>query len=207
MGRQSLATDKAELRKRCHAERLAIDRAEAEAAAAAVAKRIGEIVDITADAVVSAYWPLAGELDPGPALLTLTRRGAAGALPRVIGHGHPLAFHAWQPDDRLIEGRFNVMEPAADAPTVSPSVLLVPLLAFDRACRRLGHGRGYYDRTLQILRASDPDVRAIGVAFAAQEVERVPHRRSRPDPGHGGHGKTRSTGRHDRARAIGKDGL
>ena len=66
------------------------------------------------------------------------------------------------------------MEPAADTPRVSPEILLVPLLAFDSGCRRLGHGKGYYDRTLQGLKVNAPAVRAVGVAFAAQEVERVP---------------------------------
>ena len=88
--------------------------------------------------------------------------------------GKPLAFHAWKPEDRLVEGRFKVMEPAKSAPRIAPTILLVPLLAFDRCCRRLGHGKGYYDRTLQALKADSPGAQAIGVAFAAQEVDLVP---------------------------------
>ncbi|MGI9500271.1 MAG: 5-formyltetrahydrofolate cyclo-ligase, partial [Geminicoccaceae bacterium] len=113
-------------------------------------------------------------LDPRPTLEALVKRGAAGALPRVVGSGSPLDFHAWCPGDPLIEGHFKVMEPTPSADIVTPSILLVPLLAFDRACRRIGHGKGYYDRTLQELRDANPDLLAIGVAFAAQEVERVP---------------------------------
>jgi 5-formyltetrahydrofolate cyclo-ligase len=174
MNLPSLADQKADLRQRCHARRIAIRDDRGEAAAAAVARRVGELIGIQAGTVVSAYWPLAGELDPRPALLALGRRGATLALPRVIGHGQPLAFHAWQPDDCLVEGRFKVMEPSARAPRATPAVLLVPLLAFDRACRRLGHGKGYYDRTLQALKLDDPATLAVGVAFSAQEVERVP---------------------------------
>lgn len=174
MNLPSLADEKADLRKRCYNRRIRIADDEADAAAMAVAGRLGELVDAADQTVVSAYWPLPGELDPRPALLALGRRGAALALPRTVGDGKPLVFHAWRPEDRLIEGRFKVMEPAAETPEVTPTLLLVPLLAFDQGCRRLGHGKGYYDRTLQRLRDNNPAVLAIGVAFAVQEVERVP---------------------------------
>jgi 5-formyltetrahydrofolate cyclo-ligase len=96
------------------------------------------------------------------------------ALPRVQGWGRPLAFHAWRPGDPLLAGPFQVMEPRLDAPLVSPRILLVPLLAFDRTGRRLGYGAGYYDMVLRDLRARSPAPLAIGVAFAAHEVDEVP---------------------------------
>ena len=52
-------------------------------------------------------------------------------------------------------------------------MLLVPLLAFDRKGYRLGYGGGYYDRTLAMLQEKGP-VLAIGIAYAAQQVESVP---------------------------------
>ena len=174
MNLPSLADEKADLRKRCCDRRIRIPDEEAAAAANAIAKRVGALVNVDDRDTVSAYWPLPGELDPRPALALLSDRGAAPALPRTVGDGQPLVFHAWQPEDHLIEGRFKVMEPAPDRAIVSPNVLLVPLLAFDRHCRRLGHGKGYYDRTLQGLKANDPAVLAIGLAFAAQQVEHVP---------------------------------
>jgi 5-formyltetrahydrofolate cyclo-ligase len=104
----------------------------------------------------------------------LARLGHPLALPRVQGRGRPLAFHAWQPGDPLLAGLFQVMEPSPDARVVDPRILLVPLLAFDRAGRRLGYGAGYYDMVLRQLRAQSPAPFAIGVAFAAQEVDEVP---------------------------------
>ena len=150
MDQRSLADNKAELRKACYARRSAIAPKAAAAAADEIAGRAASEVDlsdmaITPDTIVSAYWPLEGELDPRPALKAFAARGARLALPRVVGDGQPLTFHLWRSGDRLIEGRFKVMEPAPDAPIVSPRILLVPLLAFDKACRRLGHGKGYYD--------------------------------------------------------------
>ena len=57
---------------------------------------------------------------------------------------------------------------------MTPSVLLVPMLAFDRDGHRLGYGGGFYDRTLASLRAADPATVAIGVAFAGQLRDAVP---------------------------------
>lgn len=174
-----LTAEKDKLRKACYARRMAMESKAAAAAANEVAGRAASEIDLseiklTPDTVISAYWPLQGELDPRPALKAFAARGVKLALPRVTGNDLPLTFHLWRPSDALIEGRFKVMEPAATNPVVAPTILLVPLLAFDHACRRLGHGKGYYDRTLQGLRETDPAVLAIGVAFSAQEVDRVP---------------------------------
>jgi 5-formyltetrahydrofolate cyclo-ligase len=171
---QGLAAEKSALRKRCYVRRIAVPAKAAAAAAHVVASRLVAEIAIEPKSVVSAYWPLAGELDPRPALHELVGKGAATALPRVAGDGQPLSFHRWSEQDSLIEGSFNVMEPDPAKPRLTPTILLVPLLAFDRACRRLGHGKGYYDRTLANLRQHRPETLAIGVAFAVQQVDRVP---------------------------------
>jgi 5-formyltetrahydrofolate cyclo-ligase len=143
-------------------------------AAEAVADRLLAAFRLPEGGVVSGYWPLADELDPRPAMSRLAALGHPLALPRVQGRGCPLAFHAWRPGDPLHAGPFGVMEPAPAAPLRRPGVLLVPLLVFDRQGRRLGYGAGYYDLVLGELRASSPRPLAIGLAFAAQEVDEVP---------------------------------
>jgi len=168
-----LVRRKAELRARLLACRGEVDPNRAAAAAEAIADRLTELIAPEAE-VVAAYWPLAGELDPRPALQRLAARGHRLALPRMQGKALPLMFHAWDWGQPLIQGGFGVMQPDPAAPSAVPDVVLVPLLAFDRVGQRLGYGRGYYDRTLGALRAAGAARLAIGLAFALQEVEAVP---------------------------------
>jgi 5-formyltetrahydrofolate cyclo-ligase len=165
---------KAELRILAAQRRAAIPPAEAKAAALAIRDCVLSSELIPARATVSGYWPLAHECDPRPLLAALAARGRSLCLPVVAGRGQPLVFRHWSPGDTLRRVAFGLSEPLPDAPLAVPEVLLVPLLAFDRRGYRLGHGAGYYDRTLAQLRAQTPSVRAIGIAFALQEVAAVP---------------------------------
>ncbi|SDM13607.1 5-formyltetrahydrofolate cyclo-ligase [Maricaulis salignorans] len=128
---------------------------------------------VTPGSVVSAYWPLPGEMDPRPLMAALEARGACLALPVVIGAGHPLEFREWRSGDPLQRRAFGLMEPRENAPQLVPDILLVPLLAIDPDGNRLGFGKGYYDRTLAGLRACGAPV-AVGLAYEAQWVAAVP---------------------------------
>jgi 5-formyltetrahydrofolate cyclo-ligase len=122
-----------------------------------------------AGVAVAAYMPMRTEIDPLPAL---SRHGGPVLMPVVTAPGECLRFRAWTPDSPMADGGFGTRIPAT-GDWVEPRVLIVPLLAFDRRGFRLGYGGGFYDRTLQALRASGP-VTAIGFAFAAQELPTVP---------------------------------
>jgi len=170
----SLKVRKAALRTSMLEHRAAIAATYRETAAVAVAGHVETLLCALPARVISAYWPLDDELDPRPCLSRLAAAGHVLALPRMRGREAPLAFHRWYPDEPLIEGRFKVMEPSSDAPEVEPAVVLAPLLAFDRHGRRLGYGKGFYDRTLAGLRARDPGMLAVGLGLAAQEADEVP---------------------------------
>ncbi len=129
--------------------------------------------DRVAGAGVSAYWPIGDELDPLPLLHALAGRGAVCALPAVIGPGRPLAFRRWRPGDALVEARFGLSEPPGTAPPVAPDIVVVPLLAVDRAGRRLGYGGGYYDRTIAALRCRG-EVLVVGIGYDVQIRPSVP---------------------------------
>ncbi|MEO1694377.1 MAG: 5-formyltetrahydrofolate cyclo-ligase [Pseudomonadota bacterium] len=97
------------------------------------------------------------------------------ALPVMRGRGQPLDFHSWQRGDPLETVQWGIREPTASAPSVRPSVLLVPLLAVDAQGYRLGYGGGFYDRTLGGLRRDGgPPIIAVGLAFDQQCVDALP---------------------------------
>ena len=122
---------------------------------------------------VSGYFPIRSEADPLPLLGVLGRLGVICALPRVTGVELPLTFHVWEPGSATQEGPFGTRVPARDAPLLVPDIVLVPMLAFDLAGMRLGYGGGFYDRTLEKLRAAGTCL-AVGVAYAAQERDELP---------------------------------
>jgi 5-formyltetrahydrofolate cyclo-ligase len=124
-------------------------------------------------AIVAGYWPKGDELDVRPALDMLSLAGHDVCLPVVSGVAWPLLFRLWRPGHPLVPGSFRIMEPMADAPLAQPTIVLVPMLAFDKDGWRLGYGGGFYDRTLAVLRDSAP-VLAVGIAYAGQEVSSVP---------------------------------
>lgn len=164
----SLANRKASLRKRMSVVR---DQAHAEAGGAGAAL-LRYLPDIASDAIVSGYTAIRSEIDPRRLMDALHGRGHRLCLPVIEARGRPLRFREWAPGVRMTTGPFGVAVPDEGA-WLEPQVLLVPLLAFDRRGFRLGYGGGFYDRTLQRLRGHGP-VLAVGLAYAAQEVDRVP---------------------------------
>lgn len=119
--------------------------------------------------VLAGYMPMRTEIDCLPAMAA--HQGSV-AVPVIMAAGQPLQFRQWTARARMVPGAFGALIPETGYWLV-PEVLIVPLLAFDRRGYRLGYGGGFYDRTLEGLRARGP-VTAIGFAFAAQEVETVP---------------------------------
>lgn len=169
-----LAAAKKNLRQEAKAQRAAAAEA-APDAGRRLCEQVLATVPFPPACPVSGYWPMGEEIDVVPVLEALSARGHPIGLPVMVGKARPLVFRAWHPGQALEDGGFGTRIPSVDAPALTPRVLLVPLLAFDRAGYRLGYGGGFYDRTLQALRAGDPGVLAVGVAYAGQEVTSVPH--------------------------------
>ncbi len=146
--------------------------AEAVAAAGiAVSRRLESLPAIAEAGRVAAYRAVRGEV-PLDELLRGARREVF-TVPRVTGVD--LEFVAWRDGQSHTSGSFGVSEPVdgelvalADHDTV-----LVPLVAFDGRCHRLGQGGGFYDRALASLRPEDRPV-TIGVAHWFQRVDQVP---------------------------------
>lgn len=136
----------------------------------------GQAAEILADFLsdhgqkpLAGYMAMRTEIDP---LHAMTAHQGAVGVPVILGAGQALRFREWAPGCALVEGAFKAMIPAEGA-WIEPEVLIVPLVAFDARGYRLGYGGGFYDRTLEGLRAKRPTL-AVGFAFAAQEMDAVP---------------------------------
>jgi 5-formyltetrahydrofolate cyclo-ligase len=123
--------------------------------------------------IVAAFSSIRDEPYTGPLLAGLQAHGFATALPAAAARSTPLVFRLWRTGEPLIRGPLGAPEPTEAAAAVDPDLLFVPLSAFDRRGHRLGYGAGHYDRALKLLRAGGP-IRAVGVAYAASEVDRIP---------------------------------
>lgn len=166
---------KAEMRNAALARRAAIAPAAAQAAAQAIVARGLALARRASQPAVALYLPMRGEFDCLPLLDALTHAGFATALPAIGGRGRPLAFRLWRSGEPLGQGPFGVREPLPDSPPAHPAVIFAPLAAFDRAGHRIGYGGGFYDVTLEALRAQQGHGLIVaGLAFAVQECPKIP---------------------------------
>jgi 5-formyltetrahydrofolate cyclo-ligase len=163
------------LRARMKAWRAGLTAAQmAQAADVLAARGLGFLPSLASGSVVSGFASMPDELRAWPLLRRLNKDGYRLCLPVMQGKGKPLIFRAWQPGDAMDQGVWGIAEPKADKLELEPDVLIVPLLAFDVAGRRLGYGGGFYDRTLRSLR-SRKSIVAVGLAYDEQKVDAVPH--------------------------------
>jgi len=164
-------SDKAQLRTAALAKRDALPAAERQQGAETITREFP--LSIKQGTIVSGFMPMRSEINPLPLMRKLAAQGAQLALPVIQGRGKPLLMRAWSFGAPLEARQWGIKEPTDDAPVVDPDVLLVPLACFDRAGHRVGYGAGYFDKTIRALRAKK-SVTAVGLAFAVQEIARVP---------------------------------
>jgi 5-formyltetrahydrofolate cyclo-ligase len=130
-----------------------------------------DILSICAAAeCVGGYWPMGSELSPIGLLSALAAQGVPTALPAFDTRDADMVFRYWKPGNMLERAPWAFEQPCADSPLVVPDALIIPLVAFDRDCNRLGQGGGHYDRYL----SRDNNVLKIGFAWSIQECAHLP---------------------------------
>lgn len=136
-----------------------------------VAGHLSEVLAGYRGVPLAGYMPIRTEISPVAAMAEAAAHGPVG-VPVITGEGQPLKFSRWEPEGEMREGPFGAQIPVVDD-FFEPEILIVPLVAFDLNGGRLGYGGGFYDRTLQALRAQGPTL-AIGFAYWAQEAADLP---------------------------------
>ena len=122
------------------------------------------------------YWPNDGEINPLPLAERAWTMGKHCYLP-ILHPNQPrrLWFGLWEPGQDLPPNRFGIPEPAfKTAQRLAAdqlSLVLMPLVAFDRSGGRLGMGGGFYDRSFAFKRHSNKGPQLLGLAHRCQETE------------------------------------
>jgi 5-formyltetrahydrofolate cyclo-ligase len=172
MDDQENAAAKVALRRTARAARRSVAARSPGAARLAAAHAFREIALRRKIGIISAYIPHAQEIDPIPLMHLLIGEGYRVCVPVIEQTARPLRFKGWRPGAPLVKGSHGILVPV-EGEWLVPDLLIVPLLAFDPGCYRLGYGGGYYDRTIHDLKQTR-HVGSLGLAYAAQEVAQIP---------------------------------
>ena len=167
---QKAAPSKAELRNEALARRDALTeefRAEASRRAAARLRPL-----VKGGETVSVFWPMRSEIDPRSLIADVLAAGGSIAMPVI--ENRRMFFRAFDGEACLEAGVFGTRHPHAGMAVVDPDFIVAPLAAFDRNGGRIGYGAGHYDTAIASLKSRGKSFRLAGIAFACQEVERVP---------------------------------
>ncbi|HEY0131711.1 MAG TPA: 5-formyltetrahydrofolate cyclo-ligase [Allosphingosinicella sp.] len=161
-------SDKPALRKKALADRRAYAFSLDPAVRAELELKLAEIVlpRLIGAKIVAAYHPLKDEISPYPILERLAA-GQRALLPWFLDRD---ARMLWREAPAVEPSPWGVLQPAASAEALAPDIVLVPLVAADRAGRRIGHGKGHYDRALSHLREGGA-VTTIGLAWEDQILD------------------------------------
>jgi 5-formyltetrahydrofolate cyclo-ligase len=168
-----LKTLKKHLRMEALGRRDALDAVWRIEAAMKLADFVAAEIEFEPGTIVSGFWPMRSEVDTRPLMFALREKGARLCLPAILDRT-TMVFRELVRGAELVAMGFGTVGPGPDAEVLDPSLMLVPLAAFDARGHRIGYGGGFYDRAIEQLHNRGLDPRLIGIAFDCQEVGFVP---------------------------------
>ena len=153
-------------------KRQAISEIEREQSAEAVKQQVLNQLQIPQSAQVAIYLSYDGELETRPLIEAGWEQGWQISIPKI--NGQQMAFYPYTPETKLIENRYGILEPDAEAHEAVASMniewIFMPLTAFDESGCRVGLGGGFYDRYLPMAKRA----KSMGLAYDFQLVEACP---------------------------------
>ena len=154
------------------AARKALSPAQRAEASACICAQLAALPEFRAARRILLYAAFGAEVDLTALAEEAARQGRQIAYP-VCGEHFTMTAAVPAQTDGWEVGAYGIRTPILSRADVLPpealDLVLVPCTAFDAACRRVGMGKGYYDRYLpRCTRAVK-----IGVAFEAQRVPRA----------------------------------
>ena len=121
--------------------------------------------------IIGGYYPYNHEVNVMPLLEKFEKLNYIISLPK-IGKNSSMNFFVWSTNDPLNINQYGIPEPITNR-MIFPDVLLVPLVAYDKHCNRVGYGGGFYDRYIKRTKKIK-NFLTIGLAFSYQKVKKIP---------------------------------
>ena len=120
--------------------------------------------------IVGAYYPYNYEINPINILEKLEKKNYQICLPK-IKKNFQMDFYRWSIEQPLLINQYGIPEPTTNK-VVYPTILLVPLVAFDKRLNRIGYGGGFYDRYIKRVK-KNKNIITIGLAYSFQKVKKI----------------------------------
>ena len=124
---------------------------------------------------ISIFQAYNNEINTNDLIKLLIKKNFSISLPCINNESDEMLFREWNGTDQLISGKYGILEPNLDNKIVYPSVLFIPLLAFDENGNRLGYGGGYYDKYINAHDTENIHLLKIGVGYSFQKIYEVPN--------------------------------
>lgn len=172
---------KTDLRRKLRAQRVALAPDQQARAARALAQQLGNTRLFHVCWRIACYFPADGEIDPAHVIDRIWRLNKICYLPVLSpGARASLWFAPVEPGTPLQPNRYGILEPVTPTQyrvrAQKLDLILLPLVGFDAAGRRLGMGKGFYDRSLEFLnhRQGWRKPHILGLAHDFQRVAALP---------------------------------
>jgi len=136
---------------------------------------IKPLIDSFITQQVSIFQPYNNEIDTNNLITLLNSKKISLSLPCIDEDSNQMIFRELKEGEELVKGKYGILEPSDKNKVIIPSVLFIPLLAFDDNGNRLGYGGGYYDKYIEELENNENMSIKIGVGYSFQKINEVPN--------------------------------
>ena len=148
--------------------RLALKKEEVIECSKACVSKVLQFPELIEAKTVCVYMPTGNEIDTTEIIRYCKENGKRLAAPRV--NGDTMEFYYFTDETDMEQGAYDIWEPTGtEAVEDEESLVIMPGVAFDLSCNRIGYGKGYYDRYL----SAHPRMKKVALAYDFQIVGRI----------------------------------